>query len=33
MWLKPNATTTHSFRVDNTAERGDYIDFKLVMRS
>ncbi|HET9258023.1 MAG TPA: hypothetical protein VFO16_22870 [Pseudonocardiaceae bacterium] len=33
IWLRPNATTTHTFRVNNTDEGGDYIDFKLVMRN
>lgn len=33
VWLRPGATTTHNFRVNNTDEGGDYIDFKLAMRN
>jgi len=33
VWLPPNATTTHTFRVKNTDEGDDYIDYKLVMQN
>lgn len=31
-WLPPNTTTTKKFRVWNTDEGGDYIDFTFVLK-